>query len=495
MFDFLKKKEKPTELVVAEDQEGQEGTDKDISIVTGTGHVIDSSIQSSTAQARIKFSRPEYNPQTRKAYYDSPEAHKAAIDKAFSGGTVKDSYTGAELVKKQRDAKIKYGADWQNHVAEADHIDPLSQVAKRTQKNPFLTTDDVREIGNAEDNFQVISRKLNQTSKDVGKGGSTQQEWANDPTRMSGVAKNIESGESIDCVKKKIVDRGKAAEKRNDARAFWKGVRNAAQTAHEAGISGAKNAGITALTMSGIMNITAVIEGKKSTEEAIGDTIKDGGKAAISGYVMSGGLTTAYQALSGTSSQFLKALTESNVPGKVITAVILTGDTLKRYGNGEISTRECLIELGEKGLNLATAGYSMAIGQALIPIPIVGAAVGALVGSMLTSSYYNQLITTLRTKELEHQERIRIINECEQATQQIRVYRAKLEEYLNSYFKDYQNCFDEALNAIQTSFQIGDADGVIAGANQITRKLSGMVRYENMAEFKSYLFDESTDVL
>lgn len=491
MFDFLKKEQASSEIIISDGQED----DRDDSVKIGTGYAIDSSVHTSTVQAKIKYTRPEYNPQTRKAYYDDPEAHKAAMDRAFSGGTVKDPYTGAELVKKQRDAKIRFGPDWQSHAAEADHIDPLSQIAKRTKKNPFLTTDDVREIGNADDNFQVISRKLNQTSKDVGKGGSTQKEWADDPARMQGVAENIESGESIDSVQQRILEQGKEAEKRNDKRAIQKGVKNAAKTAHEAGVAGAKNAGITALTMSGIMNITAVIKGEKSTEDAIGDTIVDGGKAAASGYLMGGGLTTAYQALSGSSSRFIKALTESNIPGKVITAVILTGDTLKRYGNGEISTQECLIELGEKGLNFATTGYSMAVGQALIPIPIVGAAVGALVGSMLTSNYYNQLIATLQTKELEHQERLRIIAECEQAAQQTRAFRAELESYLASYFKDYRDCFDEALSTIQRSFQTGDADGVIAGANQITRKLGGRVHYNNMSEFKDFFFDDSTDIL
>ena len=137
----------------------------------------------------------------------------------------------------------------------------------------------------------------------------------------------------------------------------------------------------------------------------------------------------------------------------------------------------------------------MAVGQALIPIPVVGAAVGALAGSMLISNYYNSLITTLQTKELEHQERLRIIAECEEATRQARAFREELEAYLASYFKEYQDCFDDALSTIHTSFQMGDADGVIAGANQITRKLSGKVHYNNMTEFKDFLFDDSTDVL
>ena len=140
LFDFLKKdKAKSTEVALKRDE------DDDSKSKIGAGIALDSSIRSSTAQANAKFSRPEYNPQTRKQFYDDGSAHKKAIDDAFaSGKTVRDPYSGAELVKKQRDAKMQYGEDWQSHAAEADHIDPLSQIAKRTKKNPFFTTDDVR---------------------------------------------------------------------------------------------------------------------------------------------------------------------------------------------------------------------------------------------------------------------------------------------------------------------------------------------------------------
>lgn len=491
LFDFLKRYKTTTDVAVRRDDNGDESKSK-----IGAGIALDASVRSSTAQADAKYSRPDYNPQTRKQFYDDSSAHKNAIDKAFSSGEmVRDPYSGAELVKKQRNAKIQFGEDWQSHAAEADHIDPLSQISNRTKKNPFLTTDDVREIGNSEDNFQVLSRKLNQGSKEVGKGGSTQQEWADDSTRMDGLADNIESGESIGEISKCIKDTGKAAEKRNNERVLKKGIKNAAGTAHEAGKSGAHNAGVTALTMSGIMNVVSVIKGEKSGEDAVVDIIKDGGKASVTGYAMGGGLTVVSQTLSYSSSEFIQALAKNNVPGKVITAVIVTGDTLKKWGTGEITTQDCLIQLGDKGLNMATMGYSMTVGQALIPIPIVGGAVGALVGSMLSSNLYNSLINQLQIKQLEHNERMRIIAECNAAAEQARAYRTELEAYIDSYFEEYRTCFDAAMSSMLLYYEIGDADGVIADANEITRKLGGQVKYENVSEFKLFLDSDEDDIL
>ena len=143
-------------------------------------------------------------------------------------------------------------------------------------------------------------------------------------------------------------------------------------------MQGAANAGLMTATMSGVLNIVSVLKGEKSAEDALKDTAVDTGKAAATGYVLTGGLTTISHTLSNSSSKFIQALSKSNVPGYVITAVIVTGNTLKKYANGEISTEECIIELGEKGISFATAGASMAVGQALIPIPVVGAAIGCL---------------------------------------------------------------------------------------------------------------------
>lgn len=454
----------------------------------GAGIAINESVKNAANQAREKYSRPDYNPQTRKQFYDDGNVHKNVLDKTFANGKkVYDPYSGAELVKKQKDAKLQFGEDWQSHAAEADHIDPLSQVFDRTKRNPFLTSEDIQEIGNDEENFQVLSRKLNQGSKKIGKGGSTQQEWADDSTRMEGLSDNIQSGEDIADVSQKIRKTGEQAERRNNKKFFKRSFKNATGTAHEAGKYSAQNAGVTTLTMSGIMNMVSVIEGEKTGEEAVMDTIRDGGKSAVTGYAVGSSMTVVSQTLSYSSSGFVRALAENNIPGKVVTALAVTGDTLEKWGNGEITTQECMIRLGDKGLNMATMGYSMAVGQSLIPIPVVGGAVGALVGSMLTSNLYNGLMNELQTKQLEHEERVRIIAECKKATEQARVYKEQLEAYINSYFKEYRECFDSAISSMQLSYAIGDANGVIAGANEITRKLGGEVKFETTDEFKAFL--------
>lgn len=482
MFDFQEKKSDSTELIEkSEERRKQENGAAKI----GAGYVATQTAQTMTQQAAKKFAKPETYTGNR-GVFDSGAAKRNAKQKAFSdGGNVVDPYTGKKLVLTKKEAKKLYGDDWQSHLAESDHVKPIEKIYDDTKGNAWLTTDDIKGIANSEENIEVISRKFNNAKR-----SRTNGELVEDKEYLK--KENLELTEEG---ARNAIKKGKLAEQFTKKKERELALKNAVKTGHEAGKAGAKNSGVTTLTISGIMNVVSVIKGEKTGEDAIVDIIDDSGKAAVSGYAVGGGLTVLCHSLSNSSSKFIQGLVKSNVPGNVITAVSVTGDTLKKWGEGEITTQECLIELGDKGLNMVTTGYSMAVGQALIPIPIVGGAVGALVGSMLTSSLYNHLIDVIQTKQLEHQERMRIIDECNAVAEQARVFRAELEEYLESYFKEYRECFDTALSSMRLAYQIGDADGMIGGANDITRKLGGKVHYDTVEEFKSFIDDDSIDIL
>lgn len=412
-----------------------------------------------------------------------PSAMNAYKRKVFQqGAEIRDPLTNKKLYQTQDEAFMNHGNEWPYHAAETDHIESVNSILKKGKRHAFIKDDDLIEIANHDDNFQMLSKKTN-----VLKSDKSAEDFLSDLSEK-GIDISDESSESFLKNSKKVAVR-------NSQKLRHGAIKNAFTEGHKAGLAGAKNAGIAGATASGILNIAALLKGEKTAKEALKDTAIDSGKAAATGYVFTGGLTTVSHALSNSSSKFVTALAKSNVPGHVITAVIVTGNTLKRYANGEITTQECIIELGEKGVNLASAGYAAAIGQTLIPIPVVGAVIGALVGTMASSAMYNHFIGSLQQRQLEHEERERLISEYQHFADEARRYRNELEEYLDAYFQDYRDCFDDALSTIMGAFKRGDTDGVIKGANQITRKLNGTVKYENMNEFKSFIFSGETDIL
>ena len=473
MFDFLKKRKRDDENRV------------DNNIITGaSGLTASNSAQQSTAEAAKTFRKPETYKGNRKLY-DNDSAKINAKKNAFSNGKVTDPYTEKNLELRKADAKLKYGNKWDEHLAEADHITPIKKIYNDNKRNPWLSNDDIKTIANSEDNLEVVSRKINNAKRE-----RTNEEFFSDDEYLKSECINLSEE-----AKQRGIERGKEAQRIIDRKERLTTAKNIIHTGHEAGKTAAKSSGQMAAAMSSINNIVAVINGEKDTAEALADTAKDTGKAVVTSYAMGNGLTTVSHTLSASNSEFLQALSKSNIPGKVITAVMMTGNTLKKFADGEITTNECILELGESGLNFATMGYSMAAGQALIPIPVVGAAVGALVGSVATSKLYHELIDKLKVKQLEHEERMRIFAESEAVAEQCRAFRKELEEYIENYFSDYQHCFDSALDTIKSAFYSGDANGVIAGANQITQKLGGQVKYNTVEEFEQFLMDDSIDII
>lgn len=437
----------------------EDSTTSDTATKAAAANVSTESAVHSAKEASEKYKTSE---QYDRNLYDSQKAKRKYKNSIFGNKQTIVDKNGNVLHKNQQAARNKYGDNkYTNHSSDVDHIVPLKTQHKYAKHNGLLNDSDIKEIANNSDNLQILSAHENRSK------GSNED---------ADLKTKIKASMSLH----------KAYAKRS--------VENAAEIFHESGVNGAIAAGQMTVATSGITNIVALINGEKTVDEAVCDVAKDGVKSTATGYLIAGSTTTVAQAFSKSSNELVKLLTDANVSGKIIATVITTYDTVERYAKGEITTNQCMLELGEKGSVLATSGYSMMVGQAVIPIPVVGAAIGALVGASLTSGIYKSLTSCLQKNEIEYQEMQRVIDECNAIAEEERRYRAELEQYLEQYFKDYRYCFSTALSAIDSAFASGDVDGVISGANQITKKLGGNVYYENFDEFKDFLASDEVDV-
>ena len=482
MFGLFKKKKHQTEaLIEKEEHSGSDNGAVDIAARAASNQTTQIQMQ----KAAEKAAKPS-NYTGNRNLYDSESAKRRAKEQAFANGQRPvDPYLKTELFRTKEEAQRAYPEEYMYHAAEVDHTVPVERVFEMFKNDPFLTNEDIRDIVNCDENLTVISAKLNNVKR-----SRTNQELVADKEYRESKGVNLGHEEE-----EKLVSDGSETFNALAQKGQRKRKQQELKLGHEAGMAGAQYAGVTGLTMSGINNVTALLNGEKSAEEAIADTVAQSGKAAVDGYVMSSSLTVLGRKMSSSSSEFIRNLAEANVPGKVVTAVMVTGDTLAKWGSGEITTQECMIELGDKGLNMATMGYFMAIGQAAIPIPIVGGAIGAMVGSTLTSGYYQELIHILKDREVEHQERMRLIAESEQAAEETRQFNEQLRQYREQYFAECHEFFDTTLSTMHFAYETGDADGVIHAANKITEKLGGKVQYETVDEFEDFLDSDEPFVL
>lgn len=383
-----KKDCKATEM--AEDRDDENEVEYSGTATIGVGYVATESATQSAQQAAVKFAKPNNYTGNRKLY-DSPTAKVQAKIKAFNGKeSITDPYTGDKLVMKRLEAKRLYPKDWQNHVAETDHIKPIEQIHNQTKSKPWITVEDIKDAANSKANIKVVSRKYNNAKR-----GKTNKEFVSDTEYLEKTDVRLtKSGKQAAIADGELAEKAIASKLKTSARI------NVVKTGHDAGMYGAKTSGLTALTMSGIMNTVSVIKEEKEVSEAFTDTVADGGKAAIAGYTMSGGITLVSHTLANSSKQWLQKIASSNTLGKGITTAVVMGDTIIKRAKGEISTKDCLLELGNKGVNLVAMEYSMALGQAVIPIPVVGAAIGGLAGSFVASNGYNLVVETVNNSKV-----------------------------------------------------------------------------------------------
>ena len=162
MFGLFKKKKQQTETLIEKD--GHTGSDNgaaDIAARTASNQATQIQMQKA-AQTIAKPSKYTGN----RNLFDSGAAKRNAKMQAFANGQKPiDPYTGAELELTKKAAKAKYGADWAKHLAEADHTQPLERIFEETKNDPWLTTENIRDAANSEDNLQVLSRSVNNAKR------------------------------------------------------------------------------------------------------------------------------------------------------------------------------------------------------------------------------------------------------------------------------------------------------------------------------------------
>lgn len=402
--------------------------------------------------------------------FDDGMAKRLAKENLFaSGKAVKDPYTGKKLFLRKQEAKLAYGKKWTEHLAEADHVEPVHRIFEAHKDDAWVTNSDIKDAVNSPENLKTISRKLNNAKRD-----RRNSDFYGDDRYLAD--KDIHLSKEA---KEWAMEDGRQARSHVDRSLALKGAGNLAAEFHDAGVKAAAGAAVFSGAMAAVDNMVAVIEGKKEPGEAIKDLVKATGTAAALSYFAGGAVSVISHSLSASSNSLARMLGQAGVPGKVVAAVLATAGIIKNYIYGNITASECIAQLGETGIATSTAAAGMYAGAVLIPLPVIG----SLIGGMLSGKVFTALSGALSSAKLARKERIRIEKECGESIRRIQEYRRELDEITETYFKENRKAFDEALGDMVSGLKLGDADGYIHGADKIIQQLGGKVSYHNMDEF------------
>lgn len=271
-------------------------------------------------------------------------------------------------------------------------------------------------------------------------------------------------------------------------------VKDIARTSHRAGIEGAKYGAIIGGSISLLQNMLCAAQGNQDIGDAAVAVASDTAKAAALGY------STAFvgAALKGSMQQSgnatLRNLAGTNGPALAVNICLSLGSSVKRYVSGEITESQLLGEIGEKGSGMLASSMMAAVGQVLIPIPFVGAAIGGMIGYTLSSLFYQCALDASRGAEMSRTqlERIRAIETS--ARERIAEEQAALDAFTRREIPQLQK---ETAHLFATINMTGNvsADEVASTINEYATLLGKNLQFRSQIEFDDFMGTEGPLIL
>ncbi|GAA7688960.1 hypothetical protein BT0002_02580 [Helicobacter pylori] len=220
-----------------------------------------------------------------------------------------------------------------------------------------------------------------------------------------------------------------------------------------------------------VMNLYECIANGKDPKEAIKHTalatLKGGALSYFNAFSSSslGGL------MQSSANKVIQSLGKGSAPAMIVGAAVANVTIFTRYFSGKIDEAELLKQLMKANTTLISSGAMAVAGQALIPIPVVGALIGGFVGAVLSETCFNALLNAREETKLARQRRIETEKECREIIGLLEVYQNQFKEVFEQYFHGNVKFFNESFDELERVFYAGDADLAIAANNKIQERL------------------------
>lgn len=272
---------------------------------------------------------------------------------------------------------------------------------------------------------------------------------------------------------------------------------NAALTdMHESGKrGGAIGAGISA-TGSLLFESFSVYQGERTVGEATVNVAIASAKGFATGYTV----TAISKGITHASSQFLgeqvaRGLTRSNAPVAIAAGVVNASKSIVSFLNGEIDSEQLADEISHTAITSTSSFYYGALGQAVIPIPVVGAMVGATVGYFIGNLIHQSGLIALGDSAVvkeakERREQIQAM--CIAAIPEIRKNRLELEQTLELHFADRKAVFISSFEEIDSALVEWDPDKFLKNLNAINSQFGSVLPFKNFEEFDQLMLSDKS---
>jgi len=182
----------------------------------------------------------------------------------------------------------------------------------------------------------------------------------------------------------------------------------------------------------------------------------------------------------------LKQVGRSNVVTATVVSVISTSQHIVSFIKGDINKEKLIEEISHSAVTTTSTLYYAGLGQAAIPIPIVGAFIGASVGYFIGNSLLRSGLLALGDSDVVKAAKGRrreIEKICESLIPSIQKSRKELEDYIDKYFAERKQDFFESFDALDDSLENWDADSYVSALSRINNQFGITLQIKTFEEF------------
>ncbi|RVY52406.1 DUF456 domain-containing protein [Helicobacter pylori] len=259
-------------------------------------------------------------------------------------------------------------------------------------------------------------------------------------------------------------------------------AKDVTRVSHQAGMNAAQTGALIGGGVSLVTNVYECVANGKDPMKALKHTLV----ATAKGGALSYGSAFASSSLGGlmqsSANKVIQSLGKGSVPAMFVGACVANATVLTRYLSGKIDKTELLKQLGKANATLISSGAMAVAGQALIPIPVVGALIGGFVGAVLSETCFNTLLKAREEAKLARQRRIEIERECREIIKHLEAYQNQFKEVFEQYFHETTKFFNQSFNELERASYAGDADLAIAVNNKSREWLGQKALFDNKQE-------------
>ncbi|RKV36059.1 hypothetical protein DD754_03940 [Helicobacter pylori] len=259
-------------------------------------------------------------------------------------------------------------------------------------------------------------------------------------------------------------------------------AKDVTRVSHQAGMNAARTGALIGGGVSLVTNVYECIANGKDPEKAIKHTAIATLKGGALSYVSAFASSSLGGWMQSSANKIIQSLGKGSVPAIIVGACVANATILGRYFSGKIDKTELLKQLGKANATLVSSGAMAVAGQALIPIPVVGALIGGFVGAMLSETFFNAFLKAREEAKLARQRRIEIEKECREIIKHLEAYQNQFKEVFEKYFHETTRFFNQSFNELERALYAGDADLAIAVNNKSREWLGQKALFDNSKE-------------